>query len=239
MNAGKLVIRSIKERRFAQIPVDKIVVINSRQRDQTRFQESIRSISELGLYNPICVNERNLKKTGKYELVYGEGRLEAYRQLGMPDIDSQIIDVDDEVALQSGLAENFTRSPKSVIDFARRILQMYERGMSYAELARITGKSTTTMISYIALMQKAEERLIRGVEEGRFSLSFALKVVESSQSEVQHFLMDSYLNGEISQKDLDSILKILKEREGKGLSNDGMTMKKLKVEIKAKKKEYT
>ncbi len=237
MNTGKLTIRPIKERRFAQVPVDKIVVVNSRQRDQVRFQESIRSISELGLYKPICVNERKLKKTGKYELVYGEGRLEAYRQLGMTYIDAEIINADDVLALQSGLAENITRSPKSVIDFARRILQMYERGMSYSELARITGKSTTTMSSYIAMMQKGEERLIRGVEEGRFSLSFAMKVVESSQSEIQHFLMDSYLNGEITQKDLDCITKILKEREGKGLSNDGMTMKKLKGEVKVKIKE--
>jgi len=237
MNSGKLVVRSIKERRFAQIPLDEIVVVNSRRRDEERFKESVRSISELGMYKPICVNERRRKKTGKYDLVCGEGRLEACRQLGLTHIEAEIVDVDDERALLIGLAENLTRTPKSAIEFARRIHQMYERGMTYAELGRITNRSSEMMRTYIALMQKGEERLIRGVEEGVFSLSFALEVVESSQSEVQHFLMDSHLNGELPLKDLNRIMKILKEREGKGLSNADMTMKKLKGEIKAKTKE--
>lgn len=237
MSKPKIVIRSIKERRFAQIPIDKIVVVNSRRRDEERFKETIRSISELGLYKPICVNARRLKKTGQYELVCGEGRLEACRQLGMTHIEAEIIDVDDERALLTGLAENFTRKNKNVIDFARRILQMYERGMSYAELARITGKSATTMSSYIALMQKGEERLIRGVEEGVFTISFAMEVIENPQSEVQHFLMNEYTNGRISDRDLGRITQILKEREAKGLSNTDMTIKKLRSEVKEKTKQ--
>ncbi|HBT77776.1 MAG TPA: hypothetical protein DEB39_12820 [Planctomycetaceae bacterium] len=237
MKKQKIIIRSIKERRFVRIPIDKIVVINSRRRDEERFKETIRSISELGLYKPICVNSRRLKKTGMYELVSGEGRLEACRQLGMTHIEAEIIDVDDEFALLSGLAENFTRKNKNVIDFAKRILQMFERGMSYAELARITGKSATTMSSYIALMQKGEERLIRGVEEGVFSLSFAMQVIENPLSETQHFIMNEYQNGRISDRDLGRITKILKERAEKGLSNADMTMKKLTATIKVKTKE--
>ena len=237
MRKAKIVIRSIKERRFAQIPIDQIIVINSRQRDEERFKETIRSISELGLYKPICVNARRYKKSGKYELVCGEGRLEACRQIGMTHIEAEIIDVDDEHALLTGLAENFTRKNKGVIDFARRILQMYERGMSFAELARITGKSATTMSDYVKLMQKGEERLIRGVEEGVFTISFAMEVIENPQSEIQNFLMNEYTNGRISDRDLGRITKILKEREAKGLSNADMTIKKLKSTIKEKTKE--
>jgi len=237
MSKRKIIIRSIKERYFARIPINKIVVINSRRRDEERFQETIRSISELGLYKPICVNARRLKKTGMYELICGEGRLEACRQLGMTHIEAEIIDVDDERALLTGLAENFTRKNKNVIDFARRILQMFERGMSYAELARITGKSAPTMSSYIALMQKGEERLIRGVEEGVFTISFAMQVIENPLSETQHFIMNEYQNGKISDRDLARITKILNERAEKGLSNVNMTLGKLKVTIKEKTKE--
>ncbi len=238
MSTGKLVIRPIKDRHFALIPIDQIVVVNSRRRDEERFQASVQSIAELGLYKPICVNARRLKKTGKYELVCGEGRLAAYRQLEMTHIEVEIIDVDDERALLIGLAENFTRAPKSAIDFARRIHQMHANGMTFAELARITRRSLEMMRTYVALMEKGEERLIRGVEEGVFSISFALKIVESSQSEVQHFLMDEHLNGKLSTLELGRIMKILKERESNGLSNADMTMKKLKGEMRVKIKEH-
>lgn len=237
MSKNKIVVRSIKERRFAHIPIDKIEVVNSRQRDEERFKEMVRSISDLGLNKPVCLNESSLKKTGLYTLVNGEGRVLACRQLGKTHIDAEIIDADDETALLMGLAENLTRAKKNVIDFARRILQMHERGMSYSELARITGKSVTTMSSYISLMQKGEERLIRGVEEGIFTISFAIEVVENADSEIQHFLMDSFQNGKITYQDVGRITKILEERKTKGLSNENMTMSKLKSTIREKKKE--
>jgi ParB family chromosome partitioning protein len=237
MSKSKIVIRPIKERRFAQIPIDKIVVINSRQRDEEHFEDMIRSISELGLYNPICVNSRRLKKTGKYDLVYGEGRLEAYRRLGKTHIEADVVNISEEQALLAGLAENLTRAKKNVIEFARIILQMHKRGMNYSELAKITGKSSTTMADYIALMQKGEERLIRGVEKNLFSISFAMKVIESTESDIQHFLMDAYEQGEIAVRHLESIMKLLNERAKKGLSNRDMTVRKLQTIVKQRTKE--
>ena len=115
---------------------------------------------------------------------------------------------------------------------------MHERGMSYSELARITGKSIATISSYISLMQKGEERLIRGVEEGLFTISFAIEVVENPRSEVQHFLMDAYLKREITLSDMDKITKILNEREEKGISNKDMTISKLTSIINKKTKVY-
>ena len=237
MSKPQIVVRSIKERRFAQVPIDKITIINSRQRNEERFKETIRSIAELGLYKPICVNERRLKETGNYELICGEGRLEACRQLGKTHIEAEIINVDNEQALLAGLAENLTRVRKNVIEFARRIVYMFERGMSYSELARITNKSLMTIKSYITLMQNGEERLIRGVEEGVFPITFAMEVIESSESDIQQFLMNEYMKGEIAVRNLGCITKILNERAKKGLSNKDMTVNKLQKIIKEKTKE--
>jgi ParB-like chromosome segregation protein Spo0J len=85
MTKRKIIIRSAKERHVALISVDEIVVVNSRERDEKRFEETVRSIEVVGLQKPICVNERNLEKTGKYELVCGEGRLRAFRQARQQD----------------------------------------------------------------------------------------------------------------------------------------------------------
>jgi ParB family chromosome partitioning protein len=238
MSNKKIVIRSAKERRFTQIPIDKITVVNSRRRDEERFKETVRSIAEVGQQKPICVNERKFKRTSRYELVCGEGRLEAARHLGWTHIWAEVINVEDEHTLLAGLAENLTRSKKDVIDFARRIVQMYERGMSYNDLVRITGKSESTIKQYITLMQKGEERLIRGIEEEHFTIEFAMQVIECTDEAIRNLLMDEHLNGRISRRDVAYIKKILDERAAKGLSNKDMTFTKLRSVIKEKQKEY-
>ena len=224
--------RSIKERCLELIPIDKIVVRISRTRDKEQFKEQVRSISELGLYQPIRVNGQHFKKRGKYELIYGEGRLEAYRQLGETEIPAEIVYVDDEQALLEGLAENLTRAKKEVVDFMRYIFDMHKRGIHIAELARITGKSELTLTRYIDLMKNGEERLICSIEAGLISFSFAMKVIECPESEVQHFLLNEFLNGKITMRDVDSITKLLNERTAKGQSNKNMKMPKLKAIIK-------
>jgi ParB family chromosome partitioning protein len=171
-------------------------------------------------------------------LVCGEGRVEAARQLGWTHIEAEIINADEEHTLLAGLAENLTRTKKDIIDFARRILQMHERGMNFKELARITGKDSTTIRDYISLMQKGEERLIRGIEEERFTIEFAMEIIECSDGGVRNVLMDSRLNGQVSTRDVEYIRKILDERAAKGLSNKDMNITKIKSTIKEKTKEY-
>ena len=62
-------IRSMSERKYQDIPIDKIKVLNSRNRDSEEFQQNIRSIRDVGLLKPIVVNGRYFKKTGNYDLV--------------------------------------------------------------------------------------------------------------------------------------------------------------------------
>jgi len=240
MSKSKIVVRSISERTFAQIPIDKIDVVNSRERDEDRFQGTVRSISEVGMQKPICVNERNFKKTGRYELVCGEGRLKVCQQLGWTHVEAEIVDVDEGQALLAGLAENLTRKKKNPIEIAKSIYDLYKRvKMSKAEIVRVTGRAPATIDQYITLMEKGkdEERLISGVESGRFPISLAMYILENSESDVRQFLMDESDHGRISTRDLAFINKILDEREKKGLSNKGMTRNKFTGIIGEKTKE--
>ena len=239
MSKSKIVIRSISERTFAQIPINKIEVISSRERDEERFQGTVRSISAVGQQKPICVNKRNFKETGKYELVCGEGRLKACQQLGWTHIEVEIVDIEEGQALLAGLAENLTRKKKNPIDIAKSIFFMHKKGLSKAAIARATGRSQPTIEQYITLMEKGEgeERLISGVESGRFSISLAMKILENSHSDVRQFLMDEFDHGRISTRDLECVNKILDEREKKGLSNEGMSRQKFTGIIGEKTKD--
>ena len=229
MSNTKITVRSIKERRFALIPVDKIVVVNPRDRNEEHFKEVSRSMDDVGLQKPICVNERNFARTGNYELVCGEGRLRYCQERGITHIEAEIVDLEEGHALLAGLAENFTRAKKNPIEIAKSIHFMYKKGLSKAEIQRATGRADATIDQYITLMEKGkdEERLIIGVEEGRYTICFAMQILECNLSDVRKHLMDEYDDGRITYRNLEYIMKLLDEREEKGLSNKGMDRKKL------------
>ena len=75
----------MSQRRYAAIPIAKIKVINSRNRDQDQFDMNVESIDHVGLLKPIRVNDKFVERTGMYELICGEGRLLAHQRLGAGD----------------------------------------------------------------------------------------------------------------------------------------------------------
>ena len=91
-------IRSISERQFDMIHVDLIDVPNPRKRDEKQFQETMRSIREIGLLKPIILNAIRFEETGRYSLVCGEGRLKIFIMLEKTHIMAEIINVDEGMA---------------------------------------------------------------------------------------------------------------------------------------------
>ena len=62
----------MRERRYEEVPVDKIKVINARNRDKEKFEMNIESIDHVCLLKPIRVNDKFVERTGVYELICGE-----------------------------------------------------------------------------------------------------------------------------------------------------------------------
>ena len=67
---------------FELIPVDQINVLNPRSRNKNHHREITNNIAEIGLKRPITVSRRSGEGTAGYDLVCGQGRLEAFRMLG-------------------------------------------------------------------------------------------------------------------------------------------------------------
>lgn len=210
---GKTIpIRSMKERKWATIPVDQIVVVNSRDRDQRQFDDNVKSIGAIGLLKPIVVNAKFLDRSGKYELVCGEGRLLAHRRLGKTEIEAEVVNVDRKQAHLMSLVENIARVPPGTMWFANEVRRMHDAGVSITEIARIIGKSDSYVAAYVRLARDGEDRLIRGVEKGLFSMTFALRVVEADSPEMQHILMDAYDSDLITTSSFTQVKKILGAR---------------------------
>ncbi len=208
--------RSMAQRDYRLLQVDKIKIVFHRDREKKQFDENVRSIDEMGLYKPILVNKRNLKSTGMYELICGEGRLLAHIKLGKTHIQADVWDVDEVQAHLMTLGENIARPPPQTIEFAHVLKEMHDYGMGWKQLAAITGKGQQYIQDYIRLVEQGEERLIKGVEDGIFPLVFAMDVSQSSDRSIQHLLMDAFDNNIVNANNLVRVRKIIEDRLKKG-----------------------
>lgn len=235
--------RLMKDRRYDQIAVDEIEVLNTRDREEEQFSENVRSIENVGLIKPILVNDRFYKKSGKYELICGQGRLLAHQRLSKKTISAELIDCDRKQAFLLSLIENIARIPAGTMWFAREVERMHDAGMSVPEISRIIGKGEPYVYTYIKLTKNGEERLLRGVDQGTFPMQFALRVAESDEAQMQHLMMDAFDSGVVNAKNITRVRKIIMRRTNRGttLEKSGstrvdakpivMTVKQVKQEI--------
>ena len=188
-------LRMARDRRYEMVPVDKVKVINSRLRDEEQFQMNVQSIDAVGLLKPVLVNDKFLSNSGLYELVCGEGRLIAHKRLGADEIKAEVMTCSRKEAYLLSLIENLARSRPGTMEFARALKQMHDQGWSYKEIARVACKTEEYIRLYIALVNNGEDRLIRGVEQGLFPISFAMQVAQTDNSNIQNVLMDAFDQG--------------------------------------------
>ena len=104
------------------IPTDRITVLNPRERNKKGFRQIVDSISKVGLKKPITVNTaKKINGEATYELVCGQGRLEAFVYLGQPEIPAIVIDVTEEDRLITSLVENLARRHHQPMELLRDI----------------------------------------------------------------------------------------------------------------------
>lgn len=146
--------------------------------------------------------------------------MEAHKALKRKTIKAEVISVDESTAHIMSLAENFTKNPPAIIEFAYAIYEMRERGESAEAISRITGQPRNYVYRYVNLVKRGEERLIRGVEQGLFPVEFALRVAESPDSSVQHILMDAFDKKVITCSQVELVRRVIVDRSRYGKKID-------------------
>ncbi len=74
------------------IPLEKIEVVNPRDRGAKKFDQIMNNIAHLGLKKPITVTPKHADSPdGHFYLVCGQGRLEAYQALGQTEIPAIVV----------------------------------------------------------------------------------------------------------------------------------------------------
>jgi ParB family transcriptional regulator, chromosome partitioning protein len=195
------------------IPISEIRVVNPRTRNKTKFQEIVASIGAVGLKKPITVSRRELESDGtRYDLVCGQGRMEACRSLGEAKIPAVISNASREEHLLMSLVENFARHPPCNRGLVREVRNLRERKYKADEIARKIGLDRTYINGIIRLLEHGEEGLAQAVESGRIPLSVAINIAGGNDHEVQQALAEAYEKGELRGDRLKTAKRLISQR---------------------------
>jgi ParB family transcriptional regulator, chromosome partitioning protein len=136
-----------------QLPVEAVEPNRFQPRrtvDPTSLAELRNSIAASGLLQPVVVRQSG----GGYELVAGERRWRAVRDLGWKQIPAVIRDVDDRTLLTLALVENLQRASLTAIDEAQgydRLAREFE--LSHGAIAEAVGRDRSTVANAVRLLK--------------------------------------------------------------------------------------
>jgi ParB family transcriptional regulator, chromosome partitioning protein len=201
------------------IPVDLINVVNPRVRNRKGFQEIVDNVAEVGLKRPITVSRRDQPDGLHYDLVCGQGRLEAFLALGEREIPAIVVDANPEDCMIMSLVENLAWRQHRATDLLRDIEGMKRRGYDEEEIAAKAGLSLEYTKGVIRLLETGEHRLLRAVEAGQIPVSIAVQIAGSDDAGTQRVLQPAYEDELRRGRKLMAVNPLIdqRRRQGKGL----------------------
>ncbi len=205
------------------VPINRIEILNSRDRNMKVFEEIVDNIRTIGLKKPITVAERPGEDGDpRYVLVCGEGRLNAFRILGETHIPALVVDVSDEDAFIMSLAENIARRGYRPLEILADIEVLRKRGYSAEIIIQKTGLSPKYVKDIVFLLDQGEERLIEGVQRGTIPLTTALEIAranenastseEDGQASLGDLLQEAYENGQLKGRQIIEAKRLIEKR---------------------------
>ena len=206
------VVRTIKT-----IPINEIRYLNPRVRNRRNFQEIVQSIAKVGLKRPITVSPRKTEAdSASYDLACGQGRIEAFIQLGQTEIPAIVIEAEESDCLVMSLVENCARRQHRALDLLQDIGTLRGRGYNDHEIAAKIGVSSDYIRMIGTLFEKGEERLVAAVEAGILPINIAIEIAKSSDEDVQHALTQAYTEKKLRGKKLVAVRRIIELRRRSG-----------------------
>jgi ParB family chromosome partitioning protein len=206
----------VRPRTIHLLPVDRIRVLNPRVRPRRAFDELVSSINRVGLKKPISVARRDCDGEVFYDLICGQGRLEAFKALAQSEIPGFVGDADEKECLLKSLIENCARRRHSALELFRDIKGMRTRGATPTEIAKKTGLNYHYVLDLLKLMSKGEERLLQAVEAGHIPITVAVEIADAKDFEVQQVLQQAYEQNLLRGKKLKTAKQLVERRLRRG-----------------------
>lgn len=218
-----------RARELRLVPVDRIDVLNPRDRNTEGFREGVENIRAIGLKKPISVTPRaGDDGAERFLLVCGEGRLKAFKELGESRIPALVITASDEDAFIMSITENIARRKYRALEQISGIARLHNMGYPAPRIAEKTGLSPKYVSSLVLLIEHGEERLLAAVQQGRVPISAAVAIAGAGDSDkaIQEALHEAYESGTLRGNQLLETRKLIQSRQLFGRSAGYRSLRK-------------
>ena len=200
--------------------------------NQKDISDLASSIKELGLIQPITVKEDQ----DNYELISGERRLRAFKQLSIKTIPAYVRNANDQTSLEMALVENIQRKDLDPIEIAISYSRLIdELNLSQDEMSKRVGKDRSTISNYIRLL-KLDPIIQSGIRDNFISMGHGRCLINIESKDQQILIYEKILRNSLSVRQTE---KIVKELSGKKIKKTGFTDEKLIKKIKILEKKYS
>jgi len=197
------------------IPIDRIRILNPRYRDLKKFELIIQSIRNVGLKKPIQVSLRSTEEAEGpgYDLVCGQGRIEACKALGFLEIPAIVVEISKEERLLRSLIENMARRFAPVSDLLHEIDRLKAQGESNTAIAKKLDICDDKVAGFLALQKAGEERLLMAALHGKIPITVAMEIAKTKGTDEQRELLKAYEQGQLSCVAIRMIKRLMDQRQ--------------------------
>ena len=195
--------------KLLNLKIDKIVTNSNQPRkyfDNEKMSELTDSIKNSGLLQPITVRKIS---NGKYEIVAGERRYRACRELGMESIPVIEMNVGDARGYELSVLENIQRENLNPIEEAESYLMLMEvYGYTQEKLSEKLGKTRSSVSNKMRIL-KLPASVKEMVKKGEISYGHARTLLSLSDEKKIEEAAKEIINKGYSVRETERRVKVL------------------------------
>ena len=180
--------------------------------NNTSLQELIVSIKNIGIIQPITVRKT---ENNNYQLISGERRLRACKEIGLKNIPAFVREANDQDSLEMALVENIHRQDLDAIEIAISYQRLIEEiNLTQEELSDKIGKNRTTISNYLRLL-KLDPIIQSGIRDGFISMGHGRALINVNSNKDQLNIYKKIISKNLSVRNTELLVRDLKGKTSK------------------------
>tara|TARA_X000001036_G_C20616762_1_gene781308 strand:- start:6 stop:887 length:882 start_codon:yes stop_codon:yes gene_type:complete len=202
--------------------------------DKEKLNELITSIKNIGLIQPITVKKVS---KNKFQLISGERRLRAFKELDIKNIPSYVRNANDNQSLEMALVENIHRQDLDSIEIAISYKRLIEEiNLTQEELSSKIGKKRSTIANYLRLL-KLNPIIQSGIKDGFITMGHGRAMINIDDEKLQINIYEKIISKNLSVRNTEKLIQSFKKgaavkEEGKKTISNSIKNGILKAEKK-------
>ena len=200
--------------------------------DEDTLQELSDSIKQVGLIQPILVQDRK----DHFEIIAGERRWRAAKMAGLKEIPVIIRNYSEREIMEISLIENIQREDLNPIEEAQAYKRLLtEFNLKQDEVAERVSKSRAAVTNSMRLLKLSEE-VQQMVIDDMISTGHARAILAIEDLEEQYNIAQRIFDEKLSVRDVEKLVKNLHKPE-KARKKEDKTMEAIYMDIENKLKQ--